>query len=127
MMDINTANTVNCSSGLIKRVKNRDNKPLKSQTIIPYIPFIKYSLIVKQQFSLSTPVLFLLFLIAGNNYSGDKNTARSLCKQLYGIDNNMRNIYFKLETLIGKRLIYKGGNEYYLTDKAIDAISSIVI
>lgn len=98
---------------------------IKTKSIFQYLKFIPLSLQIKRQFSLSSPVMYCLFLIAIDNTNKINSTASRLSTLLYGDRSGIRGVRFRLSNLIQKDLIYKEGNCYYLTDKAIQAISNI--
>ena len=122
------------SKGLYLSEKRRDNplskpKSIKKHiTIFPYIPFIELSLRLKRSLGLSTPCLYLLFIILSNSINDIDNTASRFSDQFYGgggKHNGLRSIYSRIKTLMLKGLVYKEGKNYYLTERAIEAVNNI--
>ena len=101
--------------------KRLPDNPLKnSHPIRQYIGGISSLMVLKQDFSLSCACFFTLCLVA-DGY----NTTSSLGRKMYGTDKPTTQVHKQLMILYGRGLLFKSGNKYYLTDKAMEAINRI--
>jgi hypothetical protein len=84
-------------------------------------------MIFKQKLGLSTPCMYLLFMVYECNIIGSEATVSKLSDMLYDSHNGYRSIRYRLITLISNNMVYKVDNKYYLTELSITAISNIQV